>query len=100
MEISEDVTIKRLSARRQDPETGNIYNLITDPPPETLDKSKLIIRDDDKPEVIKVRLQDYKDRTIPLINELKKDTQVIEVNGEKPINEIQENLRKVIDEQK
>ena len=35
--ISEAETVRRLSARRQDPTTGKIYNLITDKPPVEID---------------------------------------------------------------
>lgn len=92
LKISEDETVRRLSARRQDPATGKIYNLITDPPSLDIDKSSLIQRDDDQPEAIKVRLLTYKNRTEPLIAELKKDSKVIEIDGERPIEEIQKEI--------
>lgn len=94
--VSEETTIKRLSARRQDPETGKIYNLITEPPPAEIDQSKLIIRDDDQPEAIKKRLSLYREQTEPLINELKKDAEVIEVDGERPVEEIAKELGGII----
>lgn len=96
LNISEKETLKRLSARRQDPKTGKIYNLITDLP-EGIDVSKLIQRDDDKEEAIKVRLELYKSRTEKLINEMKKDTKVIELNGERPVEVIQKDLIDEID---
>ncbi len=94
--ISEEETIKRLSARRMDPKTGKIYNLITDLPPEEVDKSALIQREDDKPEAIKKRLGWYKEQVLPLITELKKEIKVVEINGERPIDEIQNDLVKCI----
>lgn len=96
--ISEEETIKRLSARRMNPETGEIYNLITDPPPSGLDESKLIHRDDDKPDAIKIRLNLYKSRTETLISELKKDAKVVEIDGERPIKVIAEELSKIVKE--
>lgn len=94
--ISEKETVRRLSARRLDPETGKIYNLITEPPPSDVDQTKLITRNDDKPEAIKKRLLSYKEQTEPLIAELKKDTKVIEVDGERPVETIAEDLRKIV----
>jgi adenylate kinase len=85
IQISQAESIRRLGSRRQDPETGKIYNLITDPPPEGIDKSKLVQREDDTPEAIKQRLAWYQDLVVPLIEVLKKDTKVIEVNGERTI---------------
>lgn len=100
LSISEKETIKRLSARRMNPGTGEIYNLITDPPPAGIDPSTLVHRDDDKPDAIKVRLNLYKEQTEPLITELKKDTKVVEVDGERSIEEIVEELSKIVEEAK
>ncbi len=90
--ISEETTVSRLSARRQDPETGKIYNLITDLPPADIDKDKLIQREDDKPEAIRKRLDIYKSMTLPLVNALKDETMVVEIDGEKSIDEIQDEI--------
>lgn len=98
LEVSEKETIRRLSARREDPATGKIYNLITEPPPAEVDKSKLIQRDDDKPEAIKERLKLYRERTEPLVTELKKETKVIEINGEQPIETIAKEIESYIKE--
>lgn len=96
--ISEEETVRRLSARRLDPVTGKIYNLITDPPPAGIDVSSLVQRDDDKPEAIKIRLGLYRKRTEPLISELKKEVKVVEVDGERPVETIFNDLVKAIDE--
>lgn len=95
--ITEEETVKRLSARRQDPVTGKIYNLITDKPPFEIDINTLVQRSDDKPKAIKKRLEIYKDQTINLINEIKNDTKVIEVDGERPIDEIQKDLVEIVE---
>jgi len=98
LKISRKTSIKRLNARRLDPKTGKIYNLITDPPPPDVDQSKLVQREDDKPEAIKKRLEIYHSLTEPFINELKKDTLVFTINAEKPINEIHDEIGRIIDE--
>jgi len=97
LEISEDETVRRLSARRSDPKTGKIYNLVTDPPPADIDRNLLVQRDDDKPEAIKKRLGWYKEQVLPLIAQLKNEIRVVEVDGERPIDEIQNNLLKEIE---
>ena len=96
LEISKAETIKRLSARREDPKTGIIYNLITEPPPPGVDKTTLVQRDDDKPMAIEKRLSEYRERTEPLIAELKKDIKVVEINGEQPINAIAKEIEKLV----
>lgn len=100
LEISESETLKRLGARRQDPATGKIYNLITDLPPSDVDINKLVQRDDDKPEAIKKRLELYHNRTEALISEIEKETKVFRVNGERTIEEIQNELVNIINDAK
>lgn len=97
LEISEEETIRRLSARRQDPVTGKIYNLITDYPPANVEVNTLTQRDDDKPEAIKKRLGWYKEQVIPLISKLKEEIKVVEIDGERPIEEIQKDLVREIE---
>lgn len=96
LKISEKETVRRLSARRFDPETGKIYNLITDIPPSDVDAKKLIQREDDKPEAIEKRLALYREQTEPLIVELKKDSKVIEIDGERSIETIAADLEKIV----
>lgn len=88
LEVGEKEIIKRLSARRADKKTGKIYNLITNPPPKDIPKSRLVQRRDDKPEVIKERLNEYRKNTLPMINFIKKEGILIEVDGEQPIEVI------------
>ncbi len=62
-----------------------------------LDGSKLVLREDSKPEVIKMKLNEYKERTLPLVRYLKKEgLKVEEVNGEKPPVKVFEKILKVL----
>ena len=50
------------------------------------DGSKLVLREDSKPEIIKSKLEEYKERTFPLIAYFKKQgLKVKEVNGERSV---------------
>lgn len=98
LNISEEETIRRLSARREDPATGKIYNLITEPPGPEVDLGRLVQRDDDKPEAIRVRLEEYRSSTLPLIEELRKDTKVVEIAGERTVEEIAQDIKNTINE--
>lgn len=97
LKISGEETMKRLTARRQDPATGKIYNLITDKPPADIDPNTLVQREDDKPESIQKRLSWYKTQVMPLIEMLKKETEVVEVDGERPIEAISQDLIGIIE---
>ncbi len=72
LDVPEEIIIKRLSSRRICPKCGTIYNLLYLKPKvdEICDKcgTKLIQRDDDKPEAIKERLKIYHEKTEPLID--------------------------------
>lgn len=98
LEISEEVSIQRLSARRICEKCGTIYNLITNPPPGQKCEcgGDLIQREDDKPGAIKERLASYKERTEPLINVLEKEGILIKVNGERQIEEIFQDIAQKI----
>ncbi|WKZ25230.1 MAG: nucleoside monophosphate kinase [bacterium] len=97
LKIPEEETVRRLSARRQDPKTEKIYNLITDKPPEDVDINTLVQRDDDKPDAIKKRLELYKENTEPLIAEMSKTSKVVSIDGTRSISEIQTDLVKLIE---
>jgi len=90
LDISEKESVRRLSARRISKKTGKIYNLITNPPPSGV--GKLIQRSDDKPAVIRKRLALYKETTEPLIKVLAKESILMKINGERPIEVIFEDI--------
>lgn len=99
IDVSEEVSIKRLSARRICDKCGTIYNLITNPPPATGCPcgGKLYQREDDRPEAIKERLSWYKGLSEPLINEYEKRGILIKVDGERPIKTIFEDIMKKLE---
>ena len=88
LEISEEESVKRLSARRIDKKTGEVWNLITNLPGADVDPKNLYQRSDDKPNVIKQRLKAYHNTTKPLIEVFEREGILIKLNGERPINEI------------
>lgn len=95
LEIGEQETIRRLSARRICSQCGNVYNLITNPPTNGGKCScggELIQRQDDTPEAIKNRLALYNEVTTPLVDLLEKEGLLIRVDGERPIDTISQDL--------
>jgi adenylate kinase len=71
IEVSDDEVVRRLSGRRTCVKTGHVYHVEFDPPKNEgicdQDGSRLIQRDDDKPETIRNRLAVYHQQTEPLI---------------------------------
>jgi adenylate kinase len=71
IEVSEDEVIRRLGGRRTCVKEGHIFHVEFDPPKNKgvcdVCGSRLVVRDDDKPEVIRHRLEQYHSKTEPLI---------------------------------
>lgn len=62
-----------------------------------LDGSKLIIRKDDKPKAIKVRLKEYRERTFPLVDFFRKQgLKVKTINGEQSVEKVFKNILKAL----
>jgi adenylate kinase len=72
IEVGDDEVIRRLSGRRQCVKNGHIYHVEFDPPKNEgicdQDGSRLVQRDDDKPETIRKRLSVYHEQTAPLVD--------------------------------
>ena len=63
--------MRRLSGRRVCVKRQHTFHVDFDPPKHPdrcdVDGSRLVVRDDDKPEVVQQRLQQYREKTSPLI---------------------------------
>jgi adenylate kinase len=98
LRVSEGVVIRRLSARRICPQCDLEFNLITKPPKndELCDQcqAKLVQRQDDAPEIIKKRLETYYQLTKPLIEFVRQQGILEEVEGERPIEVIHQEILK------
>lgn len=94
IDVSEKESIRRLSARRICEKCGELYNLITNPPPAGKCKcgGDLRQRKDDQPEQIKERLRQYNENTKPLLNVFEKEGILEKVDGERPIAEIHKEI--------
>jgi adenylate kinase len=70
IDVPDEEVIRRLSGRRTCVKNGHVYHVEFDPPKNEgvcdQDGSRLIQRDDDKPETIKKRLAVYHEQTSPL----------------------------------
>lgn len=100
IDVSVDEIVKRLSGRRVCENCKENFHIEFKSPKETskCDRcgGRLIIRDDDKPETIKNRLEVYKKMTEPLIDYYKKMGLLENVLGNKDILEIKRDIEGVI----
>jgi adenylate kinase len=72
LSVDYNIIIARLRGRRQCPECGTLYNLVSHPPKVDemcdLDGHALIIREDDREDVIRERLAGYERQTRPVLD--------------------------------
>src|SRR6201992_2630240 len=70
IDVSDDEVVRRLGGRRPCEAEGHVYHVEFNPPKVEgvcdIDGSPLIVRDDDKPDVIRNRLATYHEKTAPL----------------------------------
>jgi len=70
-DVPEDEVVRRLSGRRVCVKGQHNFHVDFDPPKHAercdVDGSRLVVRDDDKPEVVQHRLEQYREKTAPLI---------------------------------
>jgi adenylate kinase len=72
IDADDDEVVRRLGGRRTCADGGHVFHVEFNPPKQEgvcdVDGSELIVRDDDKPEVIRRRLEQYHEKTAPLID--------------------------------
>jgi len=101
VELEDDVIVKRLSARRSCPKCGAVYNLMNKPPSKhgTCDVcgSTLVQRNDDKPEVIRRRLDVYREKTQLLLDWYSAKGEVKKIRGDLPLEQLPSKIRKTLE---
>jgi len=84
-EVSEQALVDRIGGRRSCPKCGTVYHLTQSPPrvAGACDKDgvALVLREDDKPENVRTRMQEYVAKTAPLKAYYQARGQVAEVDG-------------------
>ena len=95
--LSRQSALKRITGRRLCDTDGLVYNIYT-LPKEELEKCEgnLIQRDDDKEEVVNHRFDLYEKDTLPVVEYLKKEHEVIEIDAEPMPEEIFANVLEVL----
>ncbi len=100
VEVPENIIIERLSSRRVCPQCGRIYNLISNPPKvnELCDVCHvpLVIRDDDKPDVVKRRYDVYYEMTFPVIEYYRKRNALFTIDGTLAVEKVKDMLLNIL----
>lgn len=85
IEVPDEVLIERVSGRRSDPETGEIYHMTYKPPPADI-VDRLVQRSDDTAEKMVTRLKTYHSN-LDAITDIYKDV-TVHVDGNRDIDEV------------
>ena len=102
LNISDEESVRRISARYNCPVCKEIYNTISKPPriPGVCDKdgAKLFQREDDRPEEVRRRLRDFHSKTEPIMTFFKqRGVRAHWVNGEQPIAQVYAELKRALE---
>jgi adenylate kinase len=100
IDVPDEEVERRLGGRRTCVENGHVFHTEFNPPDKEdvcdIDDSRLIVREDDKPEVIRHRLGTYHEKTEPLINIYDDKGLLRRVDGTKSPDEVSENIRALL----
>jgi adenylate kinase len=97
IEADDDDVIKRLSGRRVCVKNGHNYHVDFDPPKNDevcdQDGSRLVQRDDDKPETVKHRLEVYREQTEPLVERYEEKGLLKRFDGSRSPTDVHDHIR-------
>jgi adenylate kinase len=100
IDVSDDEVVRRLGGRRTCEANGHVFHVEFEPPKEEgvcdIDGSPLIVRDDDKPEVIRKRLETYHEKTEPLVSYYDSRSVLRRIAGEASPDEVAEQVRRTL----
>jgi adenylate kinase len=100
VDVPDAEVIRRLSGRRVCVKAGHNYHVEFDPPKHDMvcdqDGSRLIQRDDDKPDVIRNRLDVYHKQTEPLIDYYDQQGLMRRVDGTRSADDVNGHIRALI----
>jgi adenylate kinase len=100
IDVPDEEVVRRLSGRRVCVKQGHNYHVEFDPPKHEgvcdQDGSRLIQRDDDKPDVIRNRLHVYHDQTEPLVDYYDEQGLMRRIDGTRDPTDVHDHIRAVI----
>jgi adenylate kinase len=100
IEVPDEEVMRRLSGRRVSVKSGRVYHVEYDPPKHEgrcdVDGSRLVQRDDDKPETVRRRLEVYHAQTEPLISLYEDRGLLRRFDGMRSPTEVHDHIRATI----
>lgn len=100
IDVVDDEVVRRLGGRRTCVENGHVFHVDFNPPRQDgacdIDGSELVVRDDDKPEVIRHRLEQYHAKTAPLIEHYDGQSLLRRIDGAESPETVADEIRRTL----
>lgn len=99
LDVAEDELVGRLTGRRLDPETGDIYHVEYNPAEDEAVKERLVQRDDDTEETVRERLRVYHENTEPVIEHYDQTGELVRIDGEQTPDEVWDEIKGTVEDE-
>ena len=100
IDVGDDEVVRRLGGRRTCEAEGHVYHVEFNPPKVEgvcdIDGSPLVVRDDDKPDVIRKRLATYHEKTEPLVDYYDSRSVLRRIDGEQDPDTVEAEIRRTL----
>ncbi len=96
LEVPLENIIERITGRRVDQTTGQVYHVRYNPPPAEI-ADRVVQRKDDTEETVRVRDREYKEKTEPLLEHYGQRGIVARVSGVGDLDEVTSRIRQAIE---
>ena len=100
IDVPDEEVVRRLGGRRTCVKEGHVFHVDFDPPAEEgvcdVCGGELIVRDDDRDDVIRNRLEQYHEKTEPLVVYYEGKDILRKVDGSRGLDEVTEEIRGVL----
>jgi adenylate kinase len=97
IDVSEEEVVRRLSGRRVCVKGQHNFHVDYDPPKHDdrcdVDGSRLVVREDDRPDVVQHRLQQYHEKTEPLIGYYERQGMLRRIDGARSADQVHDQIR-------
>ena len=95
IEVPDDLIVERITGRRLDPDTGDIYHMKFKPPPADI-AGRVTQRKDDTEEACRARLEKYHSETAPIIPFYEAQGRLKRVDGNAAPDEVSRRIQQVL----
>jgi adenylate kinase len=98
LDVPDEEILKRMSSRRTCKSCQSVYNIYFNPPKVEgicdICGGELVIREDDKEEKVRKRLEVFREQTMPIIDYYqKRNRKITKINGIGKLDEIKEKIK-------